>query len=90
MEFLIGIVVLLFGGLVFYKRKADQSETTARLGEIKGQDKQLEIRQDEVEEAVKAIDSGIEQMKLEQRLKREQQRNMTLTERADQIKKGLK
>ena len=41
MEYLIGLIVLLFGGLFFYKKKADDASTEAKLAETKGRDKEL-------------------------------------------------
>jgi predicted nucleic acid-binding Zn-ribbon protein len=92
MELLVGLVVTLLGGLVFFKRKADKAEVDAKLAEVRGRDAALKEQQEELEAAIRTLDNGIEAMKKTRELeaRKRAEDNLTLKERADRIKKRLK
>lgn len=90
MEYIIGLLVALLGGLFYYKRKYDDAAVEGRLAKRKGQDKVLAEEQKDVEDAIKIIDEAVEKLREKRKADREKDRNLTLKERADRIKKGLK
>ncbi len=87
MEYLIGIIVALLGGLLFYKKKADKNAVDSKLAETKGRDAELQVSQEEVAEAIKELDKGIKQMAKEKAKADKDRKNMTLKERADEARK---
>lgn len=93
MEALLGILAALgvIAALIF-KRKSEKSDVNAILGETKGQDKQLEMSQQELDEAIQAIDESLAKLDAERAAKEKKDNfdNLSLKERADRIKKGLK
>lgn len=89
MEYIIGLILALVGGLLFYKRKSEKAEIDSKLSETKGKDSILKENQADVEKAISDLDAGIEKMKAEREAQRIKDENMTLKERADRIKKGL-
>ena len=92
MELIIGLIVALFGGLIFYKKKADKAAVDTKLAKTRGQDIALKEQQDEVKAAIETLDKGIEAMKKEKEAKDLKRKNkyMSLKERKERIKKGLK
>lgn len=90
MEYLLGLLVAVLGGLFYFKNKSDKAESEVRLGETKIKDAKLETEQVNVQEQVKAIDEGIERMKQERLAERERRKNMSLKELAEEIRKGIK
>jgi len=89
MEIIIGIIVALFGGLLFFKKKADKSAVEAKLAETKGRDKELEMTQDELEASIKEIDNNLDRINEERKAKKKADDNLTLAERRKRIKEGL-
>lgn len=92
MEVYLTIIIATVLGLLFYKRKSEKAEIESKLAEIKGKDSQLEITQDELEAAIAEIDSNIEKLRKarEAEERKVKEDNMTLKERAERIKKGIK
>lgn len=87
MEYIIGLVLALLGGLLFYKNKSDKASTDAKLGETRGRDKELAINQKDIQNAIDGLDAGIEKMKAEREAQRLADENLSLKERADKMKK---
>lgn len=87
MEYIIGLILALVGGLLFYKNKSEKSETDSKLGETRGRDKELAITQKDVQDAIKSIDGGIEKMHQDREAQRQADENLSLKERADKMKK---
>jgi len=90
MEIIIGIIVALFGGLIFYKKKADKSAVDAKLGETKGKDAVLEEAAAELKAQIAEIDNNLEKIRKDKEAERVKSKNLTLAERRERIKKGLK
>lgn len=92
MEYLLGIIGLLIGGLFYFKSKSDKASSDAKIAETKGKDQQLEATQEEVEAAIAELDKGIKkvQEQREAEARKAAEDNMSLKERADRIKQGLK
>lgn len=92
MEYLIGLLIAAIGGLLFFKNKADKATADAKLAEVKGRDKELQITQKELQDFINQVDTNIAKMKAqqEQEARKRKENNMSLKERADRIKKGLK
>lgn len=84
MEILLGVIAVLVALVFGYKRKAEKNGVQALLGETKGKDSQLEISQDEVEAAIKAIDQGIA------KIEKPTSTDMSLEERAKNLRDKLK
>lgn len=89
---IIGLIVALFAGLMFYKNKSDKAKADAKIAETKGRDAALKESQDEINAAIDTLDKGIAKMKAEQEAeaRKRAEDNMTLKERADRIKRNLK
>ena len=83
---ILGILVLIF------KRKSDKAEVDAKLAETKAKDQALAEQQEDVKAAIASLDAGLDKMKAEQEAeaRKRKEDNMTLKERADRIRKGLK
>ena len=62
MEYLVGTIVALLGGLLFYRNKAKDSDVEARLANTKGQDQVLKIREEEIEKAIMIANLGFNPM----------------------------
>lgn len=92
MELVIGLIVALFGGLVFFKKKADKAAVDSKLAETRGRDAALREQQEELEAAIRTLDEGIATMKKkrEAETRKREFDNLSLKERADRIKKGIK
>lgn len=90
MEYLVGTLVALLGGLLFYRNKAKNSDVEAKLANTKGQDQVLKIREEEIEEAIKSIDEGISKMKADKLAEKQRRDNLTLKERAEEAKNRYK
>lgn len=87
MEYLIGIILALLGGLIFYKKKADNNAVDVKLAKTKGRDAELQVSQEEVESAIREIDSRIEEIKKEKKERDKDRKNLSLKERAEEAKK---
>lgn len=87
MEYLIGIIVALLGGVFFYRNKAKNNRVDAILAETKGTDRELAEQESLVIQAIKDIDDGIRKEKEKRKAQADKRKNMTLKERADEAKK---
>lgn len=87
MEYIIGLIVALFAGLLFFEKKSKDNAAKAKLAEAKGQDKELAIQQEEVIKAIEDLDAGVDKLEEERKAEAEKRKNMTLKERADEAKK---
>lgn len=90
MEILIGIIVALLGGLFHFKNKADKAAVKAKLAKTEGRDEELKLEKGEIEGLIAEIDKNIEKMNKEREEKKNKEDNLTLAERRERIKKGLK
>lgn len=90
MEIIIGILAAILGGMFLHSRNA--SKVAAKQRETEIRDQALKEQQEAVQGAIKALDEGIEKAKRDKELldAKNARRNLTLKERAEQIKKGLK
>ena len=87
MEYLIGIIVALIGGLLFYRDKAKTSQTNEKIANTKGRDRELAEQESLVIQAIKDLDDGIRRETEKRKKEAEKRKNMTLKERADAAKK---
>lgn len=87
MEYIIGLIAVLFGAVLFYKNKAKDAEINSKLAETRGRDKELKAEHNDIKNAIKDIDKGIEEAREEYKTKRNKLKNMTLKERADAARK---
>lgn len=70
-ELLLGAIMLLGGGLFYFKRQSDNNRRDAILGETKGEDKQLKKQQDKVDKKIRLVeDSNDSKLSPEDRAKR--------------------
>jgi len=90
MEYIIGLILMLVGGVFFYKNKSEKAETDSKLAEIRGKDSQLSVNQKDVQDTIKSLDDGIAKLQAEREAKRQRDKNMTLKERAEAMRKNLK
>jgi hypothetical protein len=85
-EYVIGVIVALIGGLLFYRNKAKEAEVDSKLAETKGRDRELKVVHNEINQAIKDIDRGIDKIKQEQKNKNNKQ--LTPEERAERWNKN--
>lgn len=90
MEIIIGIIMALVGGLFFYKKKADKAAVDGKLAKTKGQDQELELKQEDLERMIAEIDDNIKALEVKKKADKNKRKNMTLAERRDAIRKGKK
>lgn len=90
MEYLIGIIVALFAGVLYFKGKADKAAAGSRIIQTKSRDRELAERQTEVEQAIKDLDDGIRKMNEQKAKEEKSHKNMTLKERADAARNRYK
>lgn len=90
MEFIVGILVALLGAVFYFKKKAGDASVEAKLARTRGQDKELELTAEELKRQIDEIDDGIEQARKEREERRLAEKRMTLKERRDRIRKGIK
>jgi len=83
MEYIIGIIFALVGGLLFYRNKAKKAQVDAKLAKTKGRDAHLKIVQDEVRQAIDDLDQGIAKMKEKRDSEKESNKNLSDKQRAD-------
>ncbi len=88
MEYLIGVLVALLGGIFYYKKKADDAIVDSKLAETKGKDEVLKQRQEELKSAIKEIDDNIKKMNENREVEKKKNDNLTLAELRDKIRKG--
>lgn len=81
MEYLIGLLVLAFGAILFLKDKVDSARIDALLGKTKRADDDLKKDQAEVEKNIREMDESIAKIKAEREKKQE---DKTRDERADE------
>lgn len=91
MEYIIGVILALLGGLFFYKKKADKAAVDSKLAEAKGKDSILEGEQFDLKEEIKKIDERLELIRKEREASnKENTKNLSLKEIRDRIKNGKK
>lgn len=92
MEAIIAIIVAALGGLLYYKNKADKASVAAKLARTEAEDRALKEQQVEVAKAIKVLDDGIEQARRDREIemKKRELDSLSLAERRDRIRKGLK
>lgn len=81
MEYLVGIIVALVAGLLYYKGKSEKSAADASLAETRGKDSELEKQQGKVEEEISEIDRAIADIREERKKRRD---SKTKEERASE------
>lgn len=84
MEYFIGLFVLVFGGMIYFKNKADKARRDAILGKARGKDKVLKAQHKEVDQAKRDLEEGIERIKEDRKKERDRRTNMTDNERAEE------
>ena len=84
MEYIIGLIALLFGGLYFYKKKADKAEVEAILAETEGKDSVLEELLNEAEKEAEELDKDLEILETERSKQREERESKSREDRADE------
>ena len=90
MEYLIALIVALFGGIFYFKTKADKAETKSKISENKGRDRELAEQQAFIEQAILDLDKGIEKMNKERHTEKNEYVSKTLKERAEEAKNRYK
>lgn len=85
MEYILGIIAALIGGLFFYKKKADKVAIDAKLSESKGRDRELREQELDLKDAIAEIDANLEKIRKEREAKNN--RTKTLKEIRDELKK---
>lgn len=88
MEYLIGLLVALLGGVFYFKTKADNAAIESKLAHTKGRDKELEMTENELKAAIEEIDKNVDKIVKERAEAKVKNDNMTLAERRARIKKG--
>ena len=82
MEYLLGIIAVLGGGVFYLWRQLQQSKADASLAETKGKDSILERDQKEIDEQIEKLDEGIKKMNEDRKKRQEEEKNLSLAERA--------
>jgi len=90
MEYIIGLIIILLGGIFHFKKKADNTAIDAKLAKTKGKDEALAQEQFDLEAAIKEIDDNLEKVRKDKEEANKKRKNLTLVEIRDQIRKGLK
>lgn len=86
-EIIVLLVASLGGAAVFYKSKAEKSQTDAIMGETRGEDKILKENQDEVRKQISAADDTIKELYEERDRLRSEYESKTRQEKADEWNK---
>lgn len=86
MEYIIGVIVALIAGLLFYRNKAKEAQVDSKLAETKGRDRELKLVHNDIKNAIEDIDKGIKKIKEERKTKNNKQ--LTLEERAEKWNKN--
>jgi hypothetical protein len=90
MEYVVGLVVLVLGGLLYSSnRKNQRLAVDNKLSEVKGKDSVLSKESLKVKNEIDKIDHRLEELKLEREaeLERERLDSMSLAERAKEARK---
>ena len=82
MEYLVGIIVALAGGVFVLWRKLQGAKVEKTLAETKGADAILKQNQEAVDKLIDNLDKGIEKMNEDRKKEKEDQKNLSLSERA--------
>jgi len=92
MEALVAIIIALLGGLFYFKKQSDKAKTDALIARTLGKDAALKEHQELIESAIAALDAGMAKAKKEREdaARKDKEDSLTLKERADRIKNGLK
>ena len=83
MEYILGLIIALIGGVVYFKNKAEDNAVKSELAETMGRDKELREQQEDVEAAISEIDKGIAKVKEDRARRRSEAKKETMEERAD-------
>ena len=83
MEYIIMLILGLLGFGAYNYKKRKSAEVDAIINETRGRDAELELQQDEVEQALKDLDAGIDKMRKEREARRNAAGELTDDERAD-------
>lgn len=54
-EYVAGLILVLVGGLYYFKSQSDKNKRDAVLGETKGRDKELSAQQDKIRDEINAV-----------------------------------
>ncbi len=73
MEYIVGLIIALAGGLLYYKSRADKASSDAALAETRGRDRELADQQREVERSISEMDAAIADIREERKKRREAQ-----------------
>lgn len=83
MEILIGLLVAAFGGVFFFKNKADKAAVDAKFATLKAKDEDLKKRQGELDELIGIVDEGIKLAEEKKAAAKDKRKNMSLIERRE-------
>lgn len=83
MEYLIAIIASLVGGFFYLNSKKKSAEADALVANVRGQDKQLQIKGNELKLEIGVIDARIEEIKKIREQQAKIQNQLTLVERAE-------
>lgn len=84
MEYLIGIIVALIGGVFYFKGKADKADAGSRISLTKGRDIELADQQSIVEQAILDLEEGIKALDEKRKHQKKVHKTKTLKERAEE------
>jgi hypothetical protein len=83
MEYLVGIIIVLIGLYLYQSSKRKDAEASALIADTKGQDKQLELKSNEIKEEINSIDQRLDEIKKQRELQLKVADKMTMEERAE-------
>jgi len=87
MEYILGLGGLLVGAVVVLWRKLQEEKVKSTMAETKGKDSVLKVVQSDIENSIKDLDNGIDEMKKKRQERLESQSELSLKEREDRWKK---
>jgi cell division protein FtsB len=89
MEYIIGLLLFVVG---FLYNKNNKERAAAKMAETKARDQVLKEQAEETKAQITTLDANIKKMKDQRELeaKKRKDDNLSLKERAERIKKGLK
>lgn len=90
MEYLVGLVLALLGGIFYFKGKADKAAVGARIAVTKAKDEALAEEEKLVEEAIQALNEAIITTEEKRKAELKKRKSMTLKERAEEAKNRYK
>lgn len=86
MEYIVMVILALVGFGAYQLKKRNEAEVDAKLANTKGQDKQLEKDQINVQKEIKTIDAQIDALNKQRAEEAANRKNMSLAERAKAAK----